>query len=203
MAATRPSTVTVLTRGLTGRCPACGCGHVFRRSTVAAAGDGVSGASATPSAVASSRACDACGWRFERCVGHWVGGNEINLLGAFATGVAAYAAAAAFLGLTPAAAWIATAATGVFSVAAYRRCRCVFFALDYLLDPEPDATCAASRDDDRDGGAGRDRPRDEPRPPLPPVPSPLPQPATAHADSTGSFIVPPPAASPPPATVSS
>ena len=195
MAVTPPSSVTALTRGLAGRCPACGRGHVFRK----AAGP------AQRTAVASARACEVCGWRFERCTGHWVGGNEVNLLGSFAAGVAAYAGAAAFLGLGPAAAWIATAAAGLFSVAAYRRCRCVFFALDYLLDPVPDPTCAAARDDDRDtdGGGDRDRRRDAPRPPGPPTPDARAVPAPpVHAGSSESFIAPPPAPYPPPATVS-
>src|SRR5512146_830176 len=115
MAASRASPATALTRGLRKLCPACGVGHVF--------GGGV----------ATARACAACGWRFERCAGHWVGGNEVNLLAALAAGVAAYAVAAAFLGLSHAAAWSATAATGLFSVASYRRCRSLFFAIDYLL----------------------------------------------------------------------
>jgi uncharacterized protein (DUF983 family) len=191
-----PSPVTVLARGLAGRCPACGCGHVFGKAAVPG----------PPGAVASARACEVCGWRFERCAGHWVGGNEVNLLAAFSAGVAAWAASAAFLGLTPAAAWIATAATGVFSVASYRRCRCVFFAIDYLLDPEPDTACAAAlRDDERDDGCGdRDRRRDTPDPPRPIAPD---GPAArarvpSPAGSSESFIAPPRAPYPPPATVS-
>jgi hypothetical protein len=162
-------------------------------------------------AAQSARACDACGWRFERCAGHWVGGNEVNLLGSFAAGVAAWAVSAAFLGLAPAAAWIGTAATGVFSVAAYRRSRCVFFALDYLLDPEPDPACAAARDDGEDAGGGdrdrrRDRPPDAPRPFAPDGPAararvPVSVTARARADSSESLIAPPPAPYPPPATV--
>jgi hypothetical protein len=137
-----------------------------------------------------------------------VGGNEVSVLAAFATGVAAYAVAAAFLGLSHAAAWIATAATGVFSVASYRRCRAVFFALDYLLDPAPDASCgprpASLRDDDTDAGGDRDlrrdRPPDAPRPFAPSAP-PSPVPA-GSVGSSASFIHPPPAPYPPPATVS-
>src|SRR5262245_5469630 len=201
MAVAPPSSVTALARGLAGRCPACGVGHVFRRRP----------GRAPRGVVASARACKACGWRFERCTGHWVGGNEVNLLGSFATGVAAYAAAAAFLGLTPAAAWIATAASGLFSVAAYRRCRCVFFAIDYLLDPEPDLAWAALRDDDEGAGGGdRDRLRDAPPPSGPsspgglaaPAPSLAPPAAACAAGSSESFIAPPPAPYPPPATVS-
>ena len=197
MAVTRPSPVTAIARGLGGRCPACGCGHVFRKGT----------ASAPLSPVASARACEVCGWRFERCDGHWVGGNEVNLLAAFTAGVFAWAIAAAFLGLTPAAAWIATAATGIFSIASYRRCRCVFFALDYLLDPEPDpasfALRAGLRDDDTDPGGDRDRLRDAPRAPGPPPPNGFTAPAPpTPAGSSESFIDPPPAPYPPPATVS-
>jgi hypothetical protein len=163
-------------------------------------------------AAQSARACEACGWRFERCAGHWVGGNEVNLLAAFTVGVAAWAVSAAFLGLTPAAAWIGTAATGVFSVASYRRSRCVFFALDYLLDPEPDPTVAAARDDGPDAAGGdrdprRDWPDSPPRPPAPGGPAararvPATVTASASAGSSESLIAPPPAPYPPPATVS-
>lgn len=184
------SAVTVLARGLRGRCPACGRGRVFR---------GRAGAEA-PGVASSAPDCDACGWRFERCAGHWVGGNEINLLAAFTAGVAAYAVAAAFLGISHAAAWIATAATGVFSVTSYRRCRAVFFAVDFLLDPVPDAGSYAFRDDDTDGGGDRDHRRDAPDAPRPPAPDGLA--ARVPANSPESFVPPPSARYSPPCTVS-
>src|SRR5262245_38355794 len=104
----------VLLRGLRLRCPACGVGRLFER--------GVHGASR----------CSACGWRLERCAGHWVGGNEINLLVAFSAGVAVYVASAFAFGLGSVSVTIATATTGVSSLAFYRASRGLFFAIDYL-----------------------------------------------------------------------
>ena len=168
----RPSVVRVLLRGLRCRCPACGVGHVFVRG------------------VESARACGACGWRLERCLGHWIGGNEINVLATFTAGVATWLACLPFLGLGNASVAIATAVTAAFAVGFYRPSRGVFFALDYLLDPVPDPP-PASPPDAPDG----DRDRDPRRGPSPSAPGPRPR-------SSESFIPPPRAPYPPPSTVS-
>lgn len=120
MSVTRPPVVRTIVRGLRIRCPACGVGHVFERG------------------IESAPACSECGWRLDRCPGHWVGGNEINLLVAFAAGVAVYVLSALAFGLGTTAVWLATAATGVSSLAFYRASRGVFFAIDYLIDPTAD-----------------------------------------------------------------
>ena len=63
----------VLRRGLTLRCPACGLGRVFLGRFETAV------------------SCGFCGWRFERCPGHWIGGNpsgDIDNLAAGTSGVA-------------------------------------------------------------------------------------------------------------------
>ena len=90
---------SALVRGLRLRCPSCGAGHVFARG------------------LQTAQECGGCGWRFERCPGHWVGGNEVNLLVAFAAGVAAYGTSFAALGLGLGTASVAIASAVVPSAA--------------------------------------------------------------------------------------
>jgi uncharacterized protein (DUF983 family) len=144
-------TKRVLARGFAARCPACGRGRIFRGW------------------IETEVACRRCGRLFERCPGHWIGGAEIDLVASFAFGVAAFVPAALFLGLGPPAAIVATAATGVFSLAFYRPSRGLFIAIDYLLDPAPDVAPEPFGDGDG-GGDCRDARRDRPtpRPPAPP-----------------------------------
>jgi uncharacterized protein (DUF983 family) len=123
-----------LRRALRGRCAACGVGSVFGGTWRSAA------------------RCSGCGWRFERGPGHWVGGNEVNLLLTFPVSVAALAVPALSAGPS----WTTAAAGGLFAlvlgIAAHRPTRCVFFAIDYLVDPTPDA----GDDGDDDDGDGDD-----------------------------------------------
>lgn len=159
----------VLVRGLASRCPACGEGRVFVRG------------------VQSARVCAVCGWRLERCLGHWVGGNEINALVTFTAGITVYVGAALAYGLGPVSVWIATVFTGAFGVAFYRPSRSLFFALDYLLDPDPDSESGPPPSDRGGGGPERNVPPPDPprgprgvaRAPLPPHEPPARLPATA------------------------
>src|SRR5262245_28155766 len=134
MTSPRRRGIRVMLRGLRARCPACGIGRAF---------DG---------GVRSAARCPACGWLFERCPGHWIGGNEINVIATFTTGVVAWIVAALFLGIGTPAAVVATAVTVVFGVAFYRSSRGLFYAIDYLLDPVPDAASPGG-----DGPRGRPR----------------------------------------------
>src|SRR4051812_14492373 len=135
MPSPRLGTMCVLSRGARARCPACGLGHVFRRG------------------ITPETACAFCGRLFERCPGHWIGGAEIDLIASFTVGALAFVPAALVLGLCPLAAAIATAATGVFSVAFYRPSRGLFIALDYLADPTDDGPSPSAADpDDLDDG---------------------------------------------------
>ncbi len=160
----------VLARGLAARCPACGLGHVFGRG------------------VATEAVCRACGWRFERCPGHWVGGNEIDLLASFVSGVLAFVIASLALGIGTAAAVVATAVTAASSVALYRPSRGLFFAMDYLLDPVADVSPPPPAGEGDDGRGRRRGPRDDaprpprgrPRAPAAPLPS-APRPAASTA----------------------
>jgi uncharacterized protein (DUF983 family) len=139
MSTFRPRALEVLRRGLAARCPACGRGHIFARGVETRAG------------------CGVCGWRFERCPGHWVGGNEINLLATFPAGIAAYGVVVLAFGAGATSLVLATAATVAFSLAFYRSSRGLYFAMDYLIDPTADAPPSPS---DR---GGRDGPRRGPR----------------------------------------
>jgi uncharacterized protein (DUF983 family) len=150
MSTSRRRIARVLRHGFAARCPACGRGRVFAHG------------------VETEAACGVCGWRFERCPGHWVGGNEINVLATFPAGIAAYAVAVLAFGAGALALGLATAATVAFSLAFYRSSRGLYFALDYLIDPSADPApppSAEHDDDDDDGGGrgGRDGPRRGPR----------------------------------------
>jgi uncharacterized protein (DUF983 family) len=157
MTSGRPSATRVLFRGLACRCPVCGTGGLFVRG------------------VESVRLCAACGWRFERCVGHWIGGNEINVVVTFSAGVVTWLACLPFLGLGAASVVVATVVTAIVGVAFYRPSRGLFFALDYLLDPSPDPASG--------GASGRGPGSGPPRDPSPPTPAPAPaEPAPAPSD---------------------
>lgn len=139
----------VLRRALRGRCPSCGVGPVF---------DG---------RWTNVRRCAGCGWAFERGPGHWVGGNEVNLLVTFPVSVAALAVPAVALGPS----WWTAAAGGllalVLGIAAHRPARCLFFAIDYLVDPVQDPSHG-----DGDGRGRGDDPAPAPPPGSPEVPVP-------------------------------
>jgi uncharacterized protein (DUF983 family) len=138
---------TVLLRGLRARCPACGVGAVFVR------------------AFAMAGSCGGCGFTFERGPGHWVGGNEINLLVTYPTAVVALAVPAFLWGGS----WITATAGGLLAVAigllVHRPARGLFFAIDYLVEPQWSAEDGDGRGggdarprDGRPGGGGRARP---------------------------------------------
>lgn len=167
----RPAVGRVLARALAGRCPACGVGRVFERG------------------LRSVDRCAACGWRFERGPGHWVGGNEVNLLVTYPVCVLAFAVPAMAFGPSFAVAAAGGFAALVFGIAAHRPARCVFFAIDYLVDPAPDG--AAGDDDGRNGRDGRRRDGPGPFPDdRPPAAPPAPAPAPSRTRRTGS--APPP-----------
>jgi len=129
-------------RALRGLCPARGLSKVFVHR------------------FRSERRCDACGWVFERCEGHWVGGSEINMIVTFWTACPLFIAISLTFGLG----WItlvfAGAFTVAFSLAIHRPSRCLFIALDHLVDPRLDPS--------EGGGDRRSAPLDPPdRPDLP------------------------------------
>ncbi len=144
-----------LGRALRGRCPACGLGHVFEHGFVRAT------------------RCDTCGWLFERGRGHWIGGSEINMI------VTYWAACLTFVTITLV--WgssaFTLAAAGAFTVGfsllIHRPCRCLFVALDHLIDPAPDPSEDTREDDDDrrrdDDRHGPDDRGDDP-PPVPYLP---------------------------------
>jgi uncharacterized protein (DUF983 family) len=116
----RPPVAVVLRRALCDRCPACGVGRVFGGTW------------------RSAGSCVTCGWLFERGEGHWVGGNEVNLLVTFPVSVAVLALPAVALGPSF---WTAAAGGALalaLGIAAHRPARCLFFAVDYLVDPAAD-----------------------------------------------------------------
>ncbi len=184
MSTSRPRASVVLRRGFAARCPACGRGHVFARG------------------VETEAACGVCGWRFERCPGHWVGGNEINVLATFPAGIAAYAVAVLAFGAGALALGLATAATVAFSLAFYRSSRGLYFALDYLIDPVPDAAGPSSTDRDGPGGGPRERPDADHRCGAAPAPAAAPASASPSARGSESFSPRPAPPYSPPAPVS-
>ena len=154
----RAPAAVVLRRALRDRCPACGVGSVFGGTW------------------RSAESCACCGWALERGEGHWVGGNEVNLLVTFPVSVAVCALPAIALGPSF---WTATAGgvlALVLGIAAHRPSRCLFFALDYLVDPAADARGP--------GDPGEPPEPDDPAPRPParrifvelPVPTPAPRP---------------------------
>lgn len=113
----RPALGSALLRGLRCRCPQCGLGRVF------------------PRGFRPRRSCERCGWRYERGVGHFLGGNEINLVVTFPVGVAAYLVASQFFGDAIGSPLIAGFTAGCFGVLFSRPSRVLFYALDCWADP--------------------------------------------------------------------
>lgn len=143
-------------------------------------------------------ACAACGWAFDRGPGHWVGGNEVNLLLTYPLCVAAFAVPAVAIGpsfWTAAAGGAAALAIGFL---AHRPSRCLFFAIDYLFDP--DDTPPARRDDPPGDDRGRDAGPSAggPRPPGGATIN-LPVPAPASPRDPEPVRLPDPSPSPAPA----
>jgi uncharacterized protein (DUF983 family) len=143
-----PTDVTLrvaLARAFRERCPRCGQGAVFE------------------TAFRGRERCDVCDWLLERGPGHWVGGTEVHMILCFFLGLAFSGAAWAATG-SLVVGWIVGAAlTAALTPLLYRRSRCLFFALDYLIDPMPD------EDTGWDGGDRRGR---DPRAPEDPAPPP-------------------------------
>src|SRR5262245_43418781 len=102
MPSARATPARILSRGLRGRCPACGVGFVFLRG------------------LASERRCLQCGWRLERGPGHWVGGSEINMLVTFVTAVSVGIPVVLVSDSSPAALAAAVVLTAALSLALYR-----------------------------------------------------------------------------------
>ncbi len=65
MIGAQPRTSTLLVRGATRRCPACGSGRLFKRW------------------MTIKESCPRCGLRFERIEGHWIGALGINTVVSF------------------------------------------------------------------------------------------------------------------------
>ncbi|TAH39759.1 MAG: hypothetical protein EYC70_02935 [Planctomycetota bacterium] len=126
----QPSLWRALGRGLCCRCPLCGKGRVF------------------PRGFRPQRCCAACGWRYERGSGYFLGGNEINLVATFPVGVGAYLVAQSVLGDGVLAPLVGGLAAGLFALAFARPARALFYALDCWADP--------LRPDDDDHGSSRD-----------------------------------------------
>jgi uncharacterized protein (DUF983 family) len=160
----RPPARVALWRGLACRCPRCGIGAVFVRRLIGA------------------DRCSHCGFRFVRGVGHHLGGAEVNVLVTFPVGVLAAAVPAIVWGASYATAAAGGLLAAILGLAVQRPARAVFYAIDYLV--EPDWTPGDEDDDDDRGGGG------EPDTPVPlpggggkklplvelPVPLPAPRP---------------------------
>lgn len=140
-----PAVARVLLRAVRERCPACGQGRVFATW------------------IARNDVCPACGWRLERCEGHWIGGSEVTMFVTYPVAMLPFLAWGLAFGVTP---WTALAGalfTIPVTLAVHRRSRCLFYAVDYLLDPAPD--------DPPDAGSDERLLRDAPGGPPPPPPA--------------------------------
>lgn len=119
--------------------------------------------------------CDRCGWRLERGPGHWLGGTEVNMLLTFTTALVVAGPLVYWFGFGVPVVIAATVVTLGASLGLYRRTRCLFFALDHLIDPVPDGA-----DGGGPGGSGGD---DPPSPmPAPPADAPVVPGAEAWTD---------------------
>ena len=128
---------TMLVRALRLRCPCCGRGSLFRDYFVRADD------------------CDACGWKFERGEGHWVGGSEVHMFVSYFASVFVCIPLLVALGRTPLVmAGVILGHIGL-SLVLFRLSRSVFLAVDYFVDPGD----APPGDDDDDGGPPLIRPR--------------------------------------------
>ena len=144
----RAATSLVLRRALRELCPACGLGKIF-----------ISG-------YANHDRCDACGWYFERGPGHWIGGSEINMFVTFWVASSLFMALTWWVGFSWVTLVLAAVFTTGFALAIHRRCRSLYFAFDYLVDPTIDASHGPGSDDADDDDRGSPDP-----PPGPIVPS--------------------------------
>jgi hypothetical protein len=104
--------------------------------------------------------CPDCGWLFERGPGHWIGGSEINMFVTFWVASSVFLAINWFVGFSWISLVLAAAFTTGFALLIHRPCRSLYFAFDYLIDPEIDASHGG-------GDRGDDDARDSPPGPLP------------------------------------
>lgn len=134
-----PRWADVLPRAFRGRCPVCGEGRIF------------------PKGWRHADVCESCGWRLIRGPGHWVGGNEINVIVTYPFCVLAMMAPAVAIGPSFAAAAVGGVVALAMGLAIHRPARSLFFAIDYMIDPNPDLSAGDEGSDDPDsGGDGRD-----------------------------------------------
>jgi len=104
------------------KCPACGIGGVYRGG------------------LRRAGLCSHCGWQFERCEGHWVGGSELHMFVVFGLSALLFLPLLFLLGFTPRAMAAVIGGNVLLSFAVLRWSRPFFLALDYALDPpSPDA----------------------------------------------------------------
>jgi uncharacterized protein (DUF983 family) len=176
----QPRAGAVFRRALRGRCPRCGVGFVFLRG------------------LRNERTCSNCDWRLERGPGHWVGGSEVHMLVAFPSGLVLTGATVLAFGFVPAALAAGLAASLAFSLATYRTSRCVFFAIDYLLDPVPDPSSGIMPGFGGGGNAPRDPRCDRhgPRRPAGGLRAPGPVPAPGPVSASGPVPAPGPIRAP-------
>lgn len=144
-----------------------------------------------------AEACSSCGLRFVRGEGHQIGGAEVDVIVAFGVGVVVAAVPAVVWGASFVTATVGGVVAALVGVVVQRPARGIFYALDYLVEPDwkPD-------DDDGDDDRGRDPDGDAPAP-LPgdggrkhpvvelPIPFPVPRP-DAEPDPHAPHPVPPP-----------
>ncbi|MFQ5845844.1 MAG: hypothetical protein ACE5JG_12750, partial [Planctomycetota bacterium] len=120
----RPRVKAVLGRARRLLCPVCGRGRIFLRG------------------LRRADRCGGCGWRFERCAGHWVGGSEVHMFATFGVGALLLMPLVVLFCHSTLALTLAMAVHTALSVWLYRYSRAFFLALDYLVDPS------------REGGGG-------------------------------------------------
>ena len=131
----------MLRRAIALRCPACGKGRLFRRLFV------------------RKELCGHCGWKFEREVGHWVGGSEVHMFLSY--GVSAFLCIPVLMVVPSSAGLLVGVILGhvVLSLALFRWSRSLFLGIDYFIDPSrPDKP----DDDDGPGGVPAAMPPDPP-----------------------------------------
>jgi uncharacterized protein (DUF983 family) len=98
-------------------CPACGRGRIFRLG------------------LRRARSCSACGWRFERSEGHWMGGAETHMFLSYGASVAVALPLLLFLPLTRPLLSMLLVGHALLSLALYRWSRAAFLGIDYWIDP--------------------------------------------------------------------
>lgn len=125
-----PRWADVLPRAFRGRCPVCGDGRIF------------------PAGWRHADVCESCGWRLIRGPGHWVGGNEINVIVTYPFCVLAMMAPAVAIGPSFAAAAVGGVVALAMGLAIHRPARSLFFAIDYMIDPNPDLSAGDEGSDD-------------------------------------------------------